>query len=431
MFLNEVIILTEVKYKTSKSAEVKKRVGKFEHFPPSPTIKMSRLTKEMGLYPYFIPNTGRIGPRVHLRGKETIMLGSNNYLGLADHPEMIKAAISAIEKYGTGCTGSRYLNGTLDLHLELETKLAKFMGKDGAICYSTGMQANLGTISGITKKGDWVVSDEKNHASIIDGCRLSYANTKVYKHNNMEDLERVLKTLPEEGNRWIISDGVFSMEGNLAQIPRIIELADQYDARVIIDDAHGVGYLGDHGEGSLGHFKLMDRVDLVVGTFSKSFASIGGFCVGNEDLIEYITHHARSLIYSASIPPPSAATASKAVDIFLREEGLRKQVLINSAAFRKGVEEAGFSTIPQETPTPIVPIIIGDTMKMLKYNKALIEAGVYTNPVVPPASPKAMLRTSLMATHTQRDIDEAVEILTRVAKECRVLRRKKTKKKQN
>ncbi|MHA1795763.1 MAG: aminotransferase class I/II-fold pyridoxal phosphate-dependent enzyme [Promethearchaeota archaeon] len=419
--------MTEVKQKISEKPTVKKRIGKFETFPASPRVKMSHLTKEMGLYPYFIPNTGKIGPRVHLRGKETIMLGSNNYLGLADHPEMIQAAKDAIEKYGTGCTGSRYLNGTLDLHLELENKLADFMGKDEALCYSTGMQANLGTISGITRKGDWVVSDEKNHASIIDGCRLSYANTKVFQHNDMEDLERVLRSLPEDGNRWIISDGVFSMEGNLAQIPRIIELADQYDARVIIDDAHGVGYLGDHGEGSLGHFKLIDRVDLVVGTFSKSFASIGGFVVGASDLIDYIRNHARALIYSASIPPASAATASKAIDLFIREEGLRKQVLINSALFRKAVEEKGFHTIPQKTPTPVVPIIIGDTMKTMRFNKDLIEAGVYTNPVVPPASTKAMLRTSLMATHTQRDIDEAVEILTEVALKDRVLKKKRKK----
>lgn len=403
------------------------RVGKFEHFPASPTVKMSHFTKSMHLYPYFIPNTGQIGPRVHLNEKETIMLGSNNYMGLANHPEMIQAAIDAVTKYGTGCTGSRFLNGTLDLHLELEHKLADFLGKDGSICYSTGMQANLGTISGITSKGDWVVSDEKNHASIIDGCRLSYANTKVYQHDNMENLEKVLKTLPENGNRWVISDGVFSMEGNLAQLKQIVELADQYDARVIIDDAHGVGYLGDHGEGSVGHFKLMDRVDLIVGTFSKSFASIGGFCAGSEDLMEHLTHHARSLIFSASIPPPSAAAAIKAIDLFQSEPERRSQVLLNSALFREKVEAAGFSTIPQKTPTPIVPIIIGDTMKMLKYNKALVDAGVYTNPVVPPASPKAMLRTSLMATHTPQDIEEAVEIMTDVAYKYRVLRKKKQK----
>ncbi len=413
---------------TGSNAAIAARVGKFETFPQTPRVKMANFVKELDLYPYFIPNTGKIGPRVHLNGKETIMLGSNNYMGLADHPEMIQAAVDAIHKYGTGCTGSRYLNGTLDLHLELEEKLAKFMGKDGSICYSTGMQANLGTISGITQKGDWVVSDEKNHASIIDGCKLSYAHTKVYKHDNMEDLERILKDLPEEGNRWIISDGVFSMEGNLAQIPRIVELADHYDARVIIDDAHGVGYLGNHGEGSVGHFKMMDRVDLVVGTFSKSFASIGGFVTGNEDLIDHLSNHARALIYSASIPPASAAAAIKALELFEREGDRRHQVLENAAIFRQLVEKSGFTTVPQVIPTPVVPIIIGDTMKMFKYNKELVKAGVYTNPVPPPAAPKAMLRTSLMATHTIEDLEEAAAIMTDVARRCRVLKRPKKKK---
>ncbi len=385
-------------------------------FAETTQVKMALLTKDMGLYPYFVPSYGQIGPRMQMNGRETIMLGSNNYMGLANNPEMIQAGIEALQKYGTGCTGSRFLNGTLDIHNQLEEKLAKFFNKPAGLCFSTGMQANLGVISGITAKGDHLVSDENNHASIIDGCRLSYGKTHVFKHDDMEDLERVLRGLPEGGNRWVVSDGIFSMEGNLAQIDRIVDLAERYGARVIIDDAHGIGYLGDHGEGSCGHYGVMERVDILTGTFSKSFAAIGGFCVASVEMIHHLQHHARSLIYSASMPPVMVACASKAVDIFYREEGLRKQVLINSNDFRQGVEAIGFRTIPQKTPTPIVPIIIGDAFKMLHFNKALLDAGLYTNPVVPPASPEAMLRTSLMANHTRKDIDDALAILEREGK---------------
>ncbi len=401
--------------------ESNKSVIKHKMFAPTTQVQMAFLAKDMGLYPYFIPNFGQIGPRTLINGKETIMLGSNNYMGLANHPEMIQTGIEALKKYGTGCTGSRFLNGTLDLHIELEDKLAKFFNKESALCFSTGMQANLGTIAGITTKDDHIVSDENNHASIIDGCRLSYGKTHVYKHDDMDDLERVLESLPAGGNHWVVTDGIFSMEGNLAQIPRIIELARHHGARVIIDDAHGIGYLGDHGEGSCGLFNVMDQVDILTGTFSKSFACIGGFSVASEEIIHHLKHHARSLIYSASMPPVMTACAIKALEIFYREDGLRKQVLINAGNFRKGVEAIGFRTVPQRIPTPIVPIIIGDAFKMLKMNKSLLAAGLYTNPVVPPAAPEALLRTSLMATHTQKDIDDALEILQRVGKKEGVL----------
>ncbi|UYP45186.1 8-amino-7-oxononanoate synthase [Candidatus Lokiarchaeum ossiferum] len=390
---------------------------------PSPRVNMAHLAKDMGIYPYFIPNYGQIGPRTIINGKETIMLGSNNYMGLANHPEMIRVAMEAVQKYGTGCTGSRYLNGTLDLHIELEEKLAKFTEKDAGICFSTGMQANLGVISGLAQKGDYIISDAKNHASIVDGCRLSYAETKVFDHDNMEDLERVLRTLPRDANKLVISDGVFSMEGNLANVPDLSELSEQYNARLMIDDAHGVGYLGKHGEGTGGYYNMMDKIDLLVGTFSKSFASIGGFVTAREDIIDHLQHHARSLIYSASLPPASVAAASKAIDLFYEGDERREQVMKNAKMFRDGLDELGFTTI--QGKTPVVPIIIGDVMKMLKFNHKLIEAGVYTNPVPPPAAVKAMLRTSMIATHTEQDVQEALEIFEKVGRKTRILKKKK------
>ncbi len=395
----------------------------YKKIEPSPRVKMSHFAKDLGIYPYFIPNYGQIGPRTIINGKETIMFGSNNYMGLANHPEMIRAAMEAVEKYGTGCTGSRYLNGTLDLHLELEAKLAKFTEKEAALCFSTGMQANLGVISAIARKDDYIVSDAKNHASIVDGCRLSYAKTKVFKHDDMDDLEKVLRSLPRNADKLVISDGVFSMEGNLANVPVLAELSEQYNARLMIDDAHGVGYLGKHGEGTGGYYNMMDKIDLLVGTFSKSFASIGGFVTAREDLIEHVQNHARSLIFSASLPPASVAAASKAIDLFYTGDERRKQVMINAQMFREGLDDLGFNTI--QGKTPVVPIIIGDTMKMLHFNRKLIDAGVYTNPVPPPAADKAMLRTSMIATHTEQDIREALAIFAKVGKRARILKKKK------
>ncbi|MBN1471728.1 MAG: pyridoxal phosphate-dependent aminotransferase family protein [Syntrophaceae bacterium] len=380
-------------------------------FAEDTTVQLALLIKEMGLYPYFIPISGQIGPRIIIDGKDTINLGSNNYMGLANHPEMIKAGCDAMRKYGTGCTGSRFLNGTLDIHNELEIKLAKFFQKEAALCFTTGMQTNLGVISGITRQGDHIISDEKNHASIIDGCRLAHADTRIYRHNNMDDLEKVLAGLPPQGNRWIISDSIFSMEGNVAQIPRIVELAERHKARVIIDDAHGIGHFGKHGEGICGHLGLMDKIDILVGTFSKSFASIGGFCAAGRDIIQHLQHHARSLMFSASMPPAMAATAGKALDIFYQDDEGRKRVLQNASFLRKGIESLGFRTVPQQIPTPIIPIIIGDVMKLAYFNKGLLENGVYTNPVIPPASSEAMIRMSVMATHRQKDLEDALIVL--------------------
>jgi 8-amino-7-oxononanoate synthase len=329
---------------------------------------------------------------------------------------MIKAGIEAMQKYGTGCTGSRFLNGTLDIHNLLEEKLAKFFGKEAAICFSTGMQANIGVISSITDKGDHIISGDKNHASIIDGCRLSYAETHIYKHDNMDDLERVLRSLPQQGSRWIVSDGVFSMEGTVANIPAIVDLARKYRARVIIDDAHGIGYLGHHGEGCCGYYGLMDQIDILTGTFSKSFASLGGFCVARHDIILHLQHHARSLIFSASMPPAMIACASKAIDIFYSGEKLRKQLLTNTRLLRQGITDIGYKTVEHSIPTPIVPIVIGDNNKMFILNKALLDEGLYTNPVVSPAVPEAMLRLSLMANHTSADIADALDILSKIGR---------------
>ncbi len=415
--------MTEISQETPENIPVPPEKTKFQ---TSAKVNLARYTKSEGIYPYFVPFSSKVGPRMMLNGIETIVLGSNNYMGLADHPEMIKAATDAIEKYGTGCTGSRFLNGTLDLHKQLEEELAQFMEKDGAICFSTGMQANLGTIAGITDKGDLILSDEKNHASIIDGCKLSAAKTKVYAHDDMESLEKSLKKARRYGkyrNKWIITDGVFSMEGNLAQIDRIVELAEDYDARVIIDDAHGIGHLGDGGRGSVSHYNLLDKVDIIVGTFSKSFASIGGFCAGNQDLIDHLFHHARSLIFSASIPPAAAAAALKAVELFRKGDDRRVQLMKNTNQLRKGIKSAGFQTL--DGITPVVPIILSDIIKLFHFNRDLLDAGVYVNPVVPPATPSAAIRTSLMATHTKNDINEALEILEKVAYKNRILKKPK------
>ncbi|MHA2249718.1 MAG: aminotransferase class I/II-fold pyridoxal phosphate-dependent enzyme [Candidatus Kariarchaeaceae archaeon] len=379
--------------------------------------------KRMGYYPYFLPASGSIGPRTTIEGQEVIMLGSNNYMGLTDHPELKNAAKEAIDKYGTGCTGSRFLNGTLDIHIELEKKLAEFTEKDDAIAFSTGFQTNLGVLSSITSRGDFVISDAYNHASIVDGCRLALSETRAYMHNDMTDLERVLKSIPKDAGKLIVSDGVFSMEGDLAKLPEISELAEQYDAKILIDDAHAVGYLGKRGEGTGGHFNMMDKVDIVVGTFSKSFASIGGFVSASEDVIHYIQHHARSLIFSASLPPPSVATALAAVNIFDSNEGdqKREQLMKNAKLLKNGLTEEGFNT--GHSVTPIVPVIIGDPMNTFVFWKELFKAGVYTNPVRAPAVPPGMelLRTSVMATHNEEDIKEAISIFTYIGKEMDII----------
>ena len=378
--------------------------------------KEAKMARMMGYYPYYRPLTGEVGPRTEMEGKERIMLGSNNYMGLTGHPKVKEAARQAISDYGTGCTGSRFLNGTLDLHVELEEKLAKFMGKDGCITFTTGFQTNLGVISSITAKGDYIISDAFNHASIVDGCRLARSEIRAYAHRDMDDLERVLKELPADAGKLIVSDGVFSMEGDLADIPVMADLAETYSARIMIDDAHGVGYLGPKGQGLAHHYGLEDKVDIISGTFSKSFASVGGFATAHSDVIDYMQHHARSLIFSASLPPAQVAVVLAALELIQDGDDMRKQLHRNASRLNQGLSDIGYNTGDSETP--IIPVIIGDEMTVFKVWRELYDAGVYTNPVRAPAVPpgKELLRTSVMATHTDEDVDEAIAVFEQVGK---------------
>jgi 8-amino-7-oxononanoate synthase len=369
-----------------------------------------------GLYPYFIPMTDNEGTEVVFRGKRLIMCGSNNYLGLTTHPAVRQAALDAIQRFGTSCTGSRFLNGTLELHEHLETELAEFVGKDAALVFSTGMQTNLGVISSLVGRGDVVVLDKDDHASIVDGARLSWGETKRFRHSDMHDLERVLSGIPEDKGRLVVVDGLYSMGGDIAPLPEIIQLCHKYGARLMVDDAHAMGVLGG-GHGTAAQFGLTAQVDLIMSTFSKSFASLGGFIAGDKDIIHYIKHNARALIFSASIPPASAAAALAALHI-MRSEPERSARVIQIGQFMcQELGRLGFNIgCPQ---SPIVPIIIGDDTKTLLSWKLLFEAGVFVNPVICPAVPQGMqlLRTSYMATHTDQQLSRVLEIFATVGRQ--------------
>lgn len=374
-----------------------------------------------GYYPYFMPIESTDGTEVIVRGKRLIMIGSNNYLGLTSHPKVKEAAIEAIKRYGSGCTGSRFLNGTLDLHEELEDKLAKFMGKEAALVFSTGFQTNQGTISTVVGKSDVIITDRADHASIIDGCRLAYGEMKRFKHNDMSDLEKVLTSCPSDSGKLIVVDGVFSMEGDIANLPGIVELAKKYQCRIMVDDAHSIGVLGKGGRGTAEHFGLEQEVDIIMGTFSKSFASIGGFIVGNEVVIDYIKHNSRALIFSASMPPAAVATVIAALDIIRTEPERRKQLWENTHKMRKGFREMGFDT--GESQTPIIPIIIGDRMKTFQAWKMLFEQGIFSNPAITPSVPpgRDLLRTSYMATHIPEQLDCVLETFYKVGRKMEIL----------
>jgi 8-amino-7-oxononanoate synthase len=360
--------------------------------------------RESGLYPYFIPLTNNEGTEALIGDHHLIMIGSNNYLGLTVHPRVRQAAIDAISVYGTSCTGSRFLNGTLELHLELERRLAEWVGAERALVFSTGYQVNLGTISAMVGRDDFVITDKDDHASIIDGCRLSYGTMKRFPHNDLDALDRVLASLPEASGKLVIVDGVFSMGGDIAPVPDLLRVCRKHEARLMVDDAHSMGVLGG-GRGTAAQFGMTGDVDLTMGTFSKSFASLGGFIAGDSDVIDYIQHHARSLIFSASIPPANAAAAMAALDI-MREEPERVQRLIDIGTFMRGrYREMGFNIGASETP--IIPIIIGDDDRTLMFWKALFDAGVYTNPVLSPGVPQ-LLRTSYMATHTDEQLEKVL-----------------------
>jgi len=367
-----------------------------------------------GIYPYFRKIESDQDTEVLIDGKKVLMFGSNAYLGLTNHPEVKAAAIAAVEKYGTGCAGSRFLNGTLDSHLELEKRLAAFAGKEDAIIFSTGVQVNLGVISCLLGREDYIIWDALDHASIIEGIRLSPAKSLRYKHNDMEALERRLKQCEDGKIKLIVVDGVFSMEGDLCKLPEIIKLAEKYNASVMVDEAHGFGVLGDHGRGVCNHFGLTDKVDLIMGTFSKSFASIGGFIAGSKTTINYIRHHARSYIFSASCTPAATAAASKALDIMLREpervQALQEKTQYCLERFRSLGFEIG------NTSTPIIPLFVRDNEKTFRVTAMLFEEGVFVNPVVAPAvAPEdTLIRFSLMATHTYEQLDEAITKIHKV-----------------
>lgn len=363
--------------------------------------------RRQGYYPYFIPLEENEGSEVSYQGKRLIMVGSNNYLGLTTHPKVREAASEALVRFGTSCTGSRFLNGNLALHEKLEEELAAFVGKEAALVFSTGFHVNLGVISTLVGKDDLVLIDKDDHASIVDGCRLSFGKVKRFRHNDMEGLERALKSCPLGSGRLIVVDGVFSMGGDIAPLPDIVKLAKRYGARLMVDDAHSLGILGE-GQGTAAHFKLTDQVDLIMGTFSKSLASLGGFVAGDQVVIDYVKHFARSLIFSASIPPANAAAALAALAVIRSEPERRERLWKISERVHRALREMGFDTGRSETP--IIPIIVGNDRKTFDFWRSLFDEGVFTNPVVSPAvaPQESRLRTSYMATHTEAQIDRVL-----------------------
>lgn len=381
--------------------------------------------KAAGLYPYFRPIEENEGPVVQIEGRKVIMAGSNNYLGLTAHHSVKEAAIKAIEKYGTGCSGSRYLTGTLDLHNEFEARMAKFMGKEACLLFSTGYQTAQGIIPTLVQRGEYVITDKDNHASIVAGVVMAkgmFADFIRYKHNDMNDLERVISRLPLEAGKLIVTDGVFSTSGNIVNLPDLIATAKKYNARVLVDDAHSVGVIGKGGRGTASHFNLVDEVDLTFGTFSKTFASLGGFVVGGERIINYLKHHSSALIFSASPTPASVAAAIASLDLLEKEPWRIEKLRKNSDKMRKGFKEAGFKII--EGQTAIIPVIIGDDMLAFKFWKELFDNGVFVNTFISPGVPPGMqmMRTSYMATHEDHHLDQILETFIKVGKKLEFIR---------
>jgi len=400
--------------------ENKAQVAYVDLFDKCFSFTAANEVRAAGVYPYFHPIQSAPGDEVIIDGRKFIMVGSNNYLGLVDHPKVKEAAANAAKKYGSGCTGSPFLNGTLDLHLELQDRLAKFTGTEEALVFSTGFQTNLGTISCLAGKNDSLVIDRQVHACIVDACRLSYGKTYKFAHNDMDDLDRVLANVRNNNSRggvMIVVDGVFSMEGDIIDLPGLVNIADKYEARVMVDDAHSVGVLGKTGAGTAEHFGLQNRVDLTMGTFSKSFASQGGFVAGKHEVIDYIKHFGRALIFSASITPASAAAVLAALDIIESEPERRENLWKNAFRMQRELKTLGFDT--GATATPIIPILVGEDMECFAFWKALFDNGVFTNPVVSPAVPPggAMIRTSYTATHTDTHLDRVLEVLAKVGRE--------------
>ncbi|MGQ4808972.1 8-amino-7-oxononanoate synthase [Candidatus Entotheonellaceae bacterium PAL068K] len=379
------------------------------------------MAREAGWYPYFKVVESEQGPEALVNGKKMLMLGSNNYLGLTNHPKVKEAAVNAVKQYGTGCTGSRYLNGTLALHEEAETRLANFMQREATLMFSTGYQTNLGTIAALVGKGEFVITDRHDHASILDGCRLSFGKILKFRHNDMDDLERILSRLGPEAGKMVVVDGVFSMGGNITPLPSITKLCQTYKALLLVDDAHSMGVLGENGRGTAEHFGLEDAVDITMGTFSKSFASMGGFIATDMQTIDYIKHHSRPLIFSASMAPATVAAMLAALDIIEQEPQRREQLWRNATRLCTGLQELGFNT--GESATPIIPVILGEDMLTFHFWRALFDRGVFTNPAVRQAvAPgSSLLRTSVIATHTPEQIDRALEIFCEVGQKLRVI----------
>ena len=376
---------------------------------------------QAGIYPYFRVIQSDQDTEVMIGGNKVLMFGSNSYLGLTNHPKIKEAAKLAIDKYGTGCAGSRFLNGTLDIHIQLEERLAKYVGKDAALCYSTGFQVNLGVVSCLAGRNDYLLLDELDHASIIEGSRLSFSKILKFAHNDMESLENKLKICEPERVKLIVVDGIFSMEGDIIRLPELVQLAEKYNASIMVDDAHSLGVLGIKGAGTASHFGLTDQVDLIMGTFSKSLASLGGFIASDFDTINFLKHNSRSLIFSASMTPSSAAAVMAALDI-MESEPERIQHLWDLTHYAmKGFKEMGFDTGKSESP--IIPLFIHDDMKALTMTQMLLEEGVFVNPVVAPGVPKedSLIRFSLMATHTFNQLDIAMEKIGKVAHALQIL----------
>jgi len=376
---------------------------------------------QAGIYPYFREIESDQDTVVLMNGKKVLMFGSNSYLGLTCHPKVKEAAKAAIDKYGTGCAGSRFLNGTLDLHIKLEEKLARLVNKDAALCYSTGFQVNLGVVSIIAGRHDYLILDELDHASIVEGSRLSFSKVLKFAHNDMDSLESKLKLCDKDRIKLIVVDGVFSMEGDIAKLPEIIRLAEKYNASVMVDDAHALGVLGKNGTGTASHFGLTDKVDLIMGTFSKSFASLGGFIASDKEVINYIKHTSRSLIFSASMTPASAAAVLASIEIMETEPERIRHLWDITAIALEGFKSAGFDTGKSETP--IIPLFIRDDIKALRLTTDLLEDGIFVNPVVSPAVPKedCLIRYSLMATHTKEQVEISIEKITKAAKKLGIL----------
>ena len=385
------------------------------------TYTKPKQAQAIGVYPYFIPITSQAGPEVVIDGRSLLMFGSNNYLGLTQDPRVTEAGIQAIQKYGTSCTGSRLLNGTLDLHEELEDRIAHFMGKGSALVFTTGFQTNLGIIAALVGRNDIVIADRASHASIIDGCRLAFGKTIKYGHNDMEDLERILAAHAGKFGMLIVTDGVFSMEGDLANLPEIVRLKNEYGARLMVDEAHGVGVMGPGGRGAAEHFGLAHEVDVVMGTFSKSFASTGGFVTADEQVIYYIKHSARSFLFSASIPPASTAAALAALEIIETELDRLQRLRANAAKWKMTLDQMSFNTGGSQTP--IVPIIVGNDLQLAFFWRKLFDAGLFVNAAVAPAVEpgNALLRTSCMATHDDSHLERGLTMLHDVARQLKLL----------